>query len=207
MDVNGNDQRIKIGRVIAAGWLLAMALAVGGLHFSKSQPESVEPMYAGKTVGQWLDAGYEDCAMAIQQIGAPAAPYVLAKVAREDPRYGTSAAYQNFRARIPTRLRPILPQGKTANFSEFRATSILLELGSPITPLLSRHLSDPNPAVRITCVRTLGILRNRGANGRQALAGLEQARQDPNPDVVAAICEVLGQPAAKPPTSSNKRSK
>jgi len=38
-----------------------------------SQP--AEPAYAGKTVDEWLDAGYEDASMALHEIGTPAMPY------------------------------------------------------------------------------------------------------------------------------------
>ena len=179
--------------------MLAFA-AICGLHFVVSPAR--EPSYGGKSISQWLDGGYEDAAMALQQIGPEAGPYVLAKLAREDGRYGTSVAYGRFWTKLPMRLRGIFPKARTGNFSDWRATGALLELGPPIKPLLRSHLADGNPAVRIACARTLGILAGQGSDIGIALEPLSKAARDPNAVVAAtaraALSELEGRAAARP---------
>lgn len=192
-------QEFGMGRYLGIGFVVAFA-AIFGLHFVASSAR--EPSYGGKSISQWLDGGYEDAAMALQQIGPAAGPYVLAKLAREDGRYGTSVAYGRFWTKLPMRLRGIFPKARTGNFSDLRATSALLELGPPIKPLLRSHLADGNPAVRIACARTLGILAGQGSDIGTALEPLSKAARDPNAVVAAtaraALSELEGRAAARP---------
>ena len=93
--------------------------AVLGLRFVTTQ--AVEPVYGGKPVSQWLEGGYEQASLALQEIGPPAAPYVLAKLSREDPRHGSSRKYQRLWCKIPLAFRNILPKLSAGNFDELRA--------------------------------------------------------------------------------------
>ena len=156
-----------------------------------------EPAYAGKTATQWLDAGYEDSAMAMQQLGPAAAPYVLLKLSREDPRYGTRRSYRRVWAKLPTPLRLCMPRPKPANFDQLRAASILLEFGPPILPLLSRSLRAHNPAVRRACARALLSLRQQGSNIGPALPALADASRDPDPELAALAASALGLDAGR----------
>jgi hypothetical protein len=176
-------------RYWAIGILLVLAVVVG-LRLAIA-PAS-EPLYAGKTVSQWLDAGYEDAAMALQQIGPAAGPIVLARLARVDSRYGSSQRYRKLWTKLPPSLHAIVPKPEPGNLDELRASSILLELGPPITPLLTSRLNDHNPAVRVACARVLGHLRRQGSYVGRAFPALIKACQDPNPDVAALAAWALG---------------
>src|SRR5579862_2573371 len=62
---------------VGVGFLLLVGL-VWLIHALSSSRE--EPVYAGKTADQWLNAGYEDASLALQQIGPPAVPFILGKL-------------------------------------------------------------------------------------------------------------------------------
>lgn len=181
-------------RYLGVGIFLVAAALVGSRSIVL---RSSEPSYAGKSASQWLDAGYEDCAMALQEMGPGAGPYILAKLAQEDSRYGTSLVYRRIRTKLPPAIRGMIPKPKAANFSEQRATSTLLELGPPIAPLLVSRLKDRNPAVRSTCARALGELRRQGSDIRRALPALTEASRDSNPQVAAlALAAISDWPTA-----------
>ena len=129
--------------------------------------------------------------MGLQNIGAAAAPYVLARLRREDPRYGTARPYREFWRRVPSSVRPILPSPRPATFDQLRATSTLLELGPAIIPLLASKLDDSNPAVRLVCARTLAGLRQQGCNIQKALPALARATRDSNLKVAAMAASAL----------------
>jgi hypothetical protein len=168
-------------------WVIG-TLAVLGILFELGGVVSPagEPSYAGKTVSQWLDAGYEDSALALQEIGPAAGPYVLAKLAREDERYGSGRWYRRIWVKLPALLHAVILKPAPANFDELRACSTLLEIGPGITPCLARHLQDNNPAVRNVCARAIGLLRQRGCDTRAASAALLVAVHDQNPEVKAS---------------------
>ena len=161
-----------------------------GLWLSASSPR--EPIYAGKTLDQWLDAGYEDGAMALQGMGPAAVPYVLAKLAREDPRSGSQRAYQELWRKIPPTLRKIVPKPKATNFDELRACSALLEIGPQAVPLLSRELENPNAVVREASAHAMGCFGERGHAIRSALPGLGQALHDPDRQVRMRAAWAIG---------------
>jgi HEAT repeat protein len=174
-------------------WAIGAVLLLGTLGVSGLALRSVrEPVYAGKKISQWLEAGYEDAAAALQTIGPAAGPYILTRLASEDSRYGTARMYRCLWTELPTALRSIVPKPKTGNFDELRASSMLLELGPSITPLLSSRLTDHNAAVRIACARTLGCLRQRGSNIQGAVPALTEALRDPNPEVAALAASAIG---------------
>src|SRR5437879_5863062 len=93
---------------------LAFLEAILGVRFVATQ--AVEPVYGGKPVSQWLEGGYEQASLALQEIGPPAARYVLAKLSHEDPRYGSARKYQHLWRKTPLAFRNILPKPSTGNF-------------------------------------------------------------------------------------------
>ena len=139
-----------------------------------------EPMHAGKTVSQWLNAGYEDAAHAMHEIGPSALPHIMAKLAREDPQFGSSNRYRRLRARLSPPLRGMLPKPAPANFDETRACGLLLELGPTTIPKLAAELQNRNEAVRITSAHVLRLFGERGKDLRTAVPLLEQALRDPS---------------------------
>jgi hypothetical protein len=175
-----------VGTVIALGGLLALPAF---------WPAPSEPVYAGKTVDQWLEAGYEDSAMALQEIGPSAGSYVLRKLAREDAQYGSGRWYRAIWSRLPGAMQTAFPRPSPANFDEVRACSSLLEIGPHLVPFLGKHLRDRNPAVRSACARALGLFRQRGYDTRRAASDLTLAVQDPNPSVRASALWALALPA------------
>ena len=182
--------------------LLALLGLVCATNFTRSRP--AEPVYAGKSVTQWLEAGYEDCAKALQEIGPVAGPYVLAKLAREDPRYGSESVYRVLWARLPAPVRKVVPKPKSTNFDQLRATSALLEIGPQLVPVPALRVKDNNPAVRSVCARALGLLRRQGANIRPAFPALTEALGDPKPEVAALAALALGHaPASNNNSSAN----
>jgi HEAT repeat protein len=166
--------------------LLGMGLA---LRIMNSQPS--EPAYAGKTVDQWLDAGFEDASMALYEIGPPAVPYIVAKLNREDPRHGSLQKYHELWRRVPPAIRTVFPKPKSGNFDELRACSALLELGPRIIPLLSTGLQDHNPIVREVSAHALGSFREQGRNIGQAVPFLVEALRDSDLNVRARAAWAL----------------
>ena len=169
-----------MGRYWAIGCLSLFGVILG---LSRATPRMNEPVYAGKTLDQWLEGGYEQASMALQEIGPPAAPYVLAKLRCEDPRCGSLQKYRDLWRRLPPTLRKIFPRPKAANFDELHACSALLELGPRAVPFLSAGLKDYNPVVREVSAHALGSLRHRGNDIRIALPALVQALGDPSAEV------------------------
>jgi hypothetical protein len=159
------------------GWLALFGI-ISGLRLLT--PQTGEPVYAGKTVNQWLDGGYEPASMALHEIGPSAAPYILAKLGREDPQQGSLRRYHDLWAKTPPAVRKLLPKPKITNFDELRACSALLELGPRVVPLLCTRLKDRNPVVREVCAHALGSFRERGSNIRIAMPLLVENLSDPS---------------------------
>jgi hypothetical protein len=156
-------------------------------------PRAAEPVYAGKTVSAWLDAGFEDTSMGLHEIGPPAVPFIMAKLAREDPQYGSSRRYRGlWKKTLPT-LRWILPKPITSNFDELRACSSLLAIGPRIIPLLADRLESANPIVRDVSAHVLGTFYAEGRDIQRAMPGLVKAARDPNTDVRTRAAWALGE--------------
>lgn len=170
------------------GCLAVLAAACALLTMNSQR---VEPVYAGKTVDEWLAAGYEDASMALHEIGPPALPYIVAKLSREDPACGSLRRYHNLWNEIPLPVRRLFPRPKPASFDELRACGALLELGPQIIPVISIGLQDRNPVVRELSAHVLGVFRERGKNIGQAVPSLIEARRDPNPKVRARAAWAL----------------
>jgi hypothetical protein len=164
--------------------MLALLLFVVASGLAVTISRRTEPVYAGKTASQWLEEGHEDASLAMHEIGPPAMPYIIAKLAQEDPQYGSSLKYRRLWVRLPIFIREVLPKPQTANFDETRACSALLELGPGIVPDLTRELQNKNPAVRAVSALALRSLGERGRNIRRAVPYLQKALEDRNADVV-----------------------
>lgn len=160
-----------------------------------ARPE--EPVYAGKTVDQWLNAGFEDASLALRQIGPAAVPFILAKLSREDSRYGWACVYRDLRSKLPRDLGRLLPQPKTGAFDELHACGLLLELGPQVISLLPGALHDKNPAVRELSAHALGSFRRQGKDIRTAEPRLMAALNDPVGAVRARAAWALEQTAGK----------
>jgi hypothetical protein len=173
-------------------WSIGSVAVLGiGLALLSINSQTAQPVYAGKTVDQWLDAGYEDAATALHEIGPSAVPYILGKLSREDPRYGSLRRYRHLFNRLPANLRAILPRPKAGNFDELRACSDLLELGPQAIPLLTAELHHPNPVVREVSAHALGLFRRQGKNISQSAPFLMEAERDPNLEVRARAAWAL----------------
>ncbi|HZR17512.1 MAG TPA: hypothetical protein VFE51_09310 [Verrucomicrobiae bacterium] len=150
---------------------------------------SPEPRYGGRPVSQWLNAGQEDASMAMHEIGAPALPYILAKLAREDPECGSYREYRRWWSKVPTSIRCVLPKPAPALFDDTRAVMALLELGPEIIPSLALELRRGNPARRRASAEVLARWHKRGKNITVAIPALRLASRDPDPRL-ARVAEV-----------------
>jgi hypothetical protein len=144
-----------------------------------------EPVYAGKTISEWLNAGHEDSCQAIHEIGPPALPYILDKLAREDPQFGSNSRYFKVWRGLPSPVRRSLPRPGSTNFDQDRACNTLLELGPAIIGGLTKALGSPNRAVRAVSAQVLGVLGQRGKHIEVAVPALEAASRDRCPQVAA----------------------
>jgi hypothetical protein len=160
--------------VLATGWTLCVL---------NSRPN--EPLYAGKTADQWLNAGFEDTCSALHEIGPPAFPYVLKKLRLEDSHYGSQQKYRQFFSKLPPSLQRALPKPAAGTFDELHACSALLELGPRIIPLLTTGLRDHNPVVRDVCAHALGSFQRQGKNISKSVPFLVEAEADQIPEVRA----------------------
>jgi hypothetical protein len=142
-----------------------------------------DPLYAGKSLGDWLNSGHEDACQAVHEIGPAALPCILDKLAREDPRFGSNSRYARIYARVPLPFRRLLAKPGSTNFDESRASSLLVELGPAAIPLLAEALHSKNPAVREVSVHVLGLMGGRGKNIRVAIPALQTASRDVYPEV------------------------
>jgi HEAT repeat protein len=151
-----------------------------------------EPSYAGKNLGDWIDSGHEDACQAVHEIGPAALPYILDKLAREDPRFGSNSRYARLYVRLPLPVRRLLTRPGPTNFDESRASSLLVELGPAAIPLLAEALHGTNPAVREVSAHVLGLMSARGKNIQVAIPNLRAASRDAYPQVATRAKWALG---------------
>ena len=151
-----------------------------------------EPLYAGKGLSDWLNSGHEDAGQAVHEIGLAALPYILDKLAREDPRFGSNSRYAQIYARLPLPVRRLSPRPGPTNFDENRASSLLVELGPAAIPLLVEALHSTNPAVREVGAHVLGLMSERGKNIQVAVPRLRAASRDACPEVATRAKWALG---------------
>jgi HEAT repeat protein len=188
--------RRSLGRLLALapGLILAALVLVSGSLISPTH----EPSYGGKPVTAWLDAGQEDASFALPEIGPPALPYILAKLAREDPEYAQHRIYTRLWAHLPSSVRRALLKPPNTIFDETRAVMALRELGPGIIPNLARELLNQNPARRKVCAEVLGGWRQGGKNIAVAVPFLTAALRDPDPRVARSAAQALGTPLSAP---------
>jgi HEAT repeat protein len=161
---SGNRTANKAGR----GFVLCLVslIVISGL-VTVTRVHSLEPVYAGKRITEWLDGGYEPAAMALQEIGLPAVPWVFQTLRRDHPRWDYEGAYAKVRQSFPAPFVDMLPLPKTTGFDELRAANLLIGIGPPVLPALRAGLKDSNPAVRTACLMALGTLEPKRAAGQQ----------------------------------------
>jgi hypothetical protein len=134
------------------------ALTVIILLVMYRSPPAPEPVYAGKTVTQWLDGGYEPAAMALEELGPSAVPWVFKTLRRDQPSFDYVAAFTTIRRYAPTLLVSMLPRQRPTGFDELRAANLLIGMGPPVLPALTAGLQDSNAAVRTACQMALRAL-------------------------------------------------
>ena len=162
----------------------ALLLVVGSacvLALVRMSP--TEAGYAGKSINQWLDGGYEDAAVALREVGPDAVPSIFAKLRREHPRWGRRESYRKLWQKSPGFVQRYLPQPKAAAFDEYRACNALVDVGPQAIPALTSGLADGNPAVKIACAWALGVFHERGAKVKGAIPALTRTLNDSQPEV------------------------
>jgi hypothetical protein len=159
--------RIRNQILVGSLVILVPIVAISLTHVAHSP----EPVYAGKPLHLWLDDGYEPMSMALHEIGPAAAPFIFAKLRREDPDYGSWVMFQQIWRKTPGCVRNLLPVPRTSNFDRDRACSALLELGPGVIPQLRYAAEDHNRAVKIASTRVLSYFRAAAGSGQTASAG------------------------------------
>ena len=130
-------------------------------------PSAREPVYAGKTITQWLDDGYEPAAMALEEFGPSAVPWIFRTLRHDHPSFDYVAAFTTLRLHVPALLVSMLPRQLHTGFDELRAANLLIGMGPPVMPALRTGLRDSNPAVRTACQMALSALQPKRAAARQ----------------------------------------
>jgi len=177
------------------GLVIVVAVATGCGLFSF---RSAEPVYAGKSLTEWLDAGSEPAAMAVHEIGPAATPWILRKIRWEHPRWGRWQTYQYYWRLVPAFVHQVMPKPRIAAYDEFKAMAVLLEVGPGVIPQLNAALKEKNPGVRITCAMTLDSLHDRGLKDAKSIAALRAALQDEHPEVRKTIARVTAKVESPP---------
>jgi len=160
--------------------ILGLILSGTALSFWLASSPEREPVHAGKKVTQWLDAGYEDCANALQEIGPPALPFILTHFGGSEPWSGRlPSAWRSATLRRWNFFR----KTPACNLDEDRVCSLTLELGPGTIPILARELENRRANVRSVSARALSLWRDQGKDIRVAVPWLNQALNDPSPRV------------------------
>jgi len=183
--------------LIAGLFLLGM---VSSAWLAITHPQ--EPSYAGKTVNQWLDSGFEDASMALHEIGPAALPFILARLNRETTGLGLWSNYERARRQLPHCVGRFFRKRSTSNFDEARACGLALELGPKVIPVLALDLQNSNPKVRELSAHVLGMWHDRGKDSRVASPFLIRALQDSSPDVRKWASHALGADVRPPSLAS-----
>lgn len=170
------------------------ALAGAALAWVTWASPAEPPLYEGKTLDQWLDAGYEDSARVLYEIGPPAVDSIFAKLKREHPQYGRWGRYQWAWKKCPVFWQKLLPRPRVSGFDEWRACHALLAIGPQAIPSLRASLQDRHLLVRAVSAQALGLLHQRGANIRRAIPELQAALHDSDPGVRRQAALALGLP-------------
>lgn len=144
----------------ASGAVLLATVTLLTLFKSRS---TLEPVYAGRSVTEWLDGGYEPAAMALQELGPSAVPWIFKNLRREHPGWAGCKAYVELHQHTPALLLTFFPVPKATGFDELRAANLLIGMGPPVVPALKAGLKDRNPAVKSACKLALANLSPKTA--------------------------------------------
>jgi hypothetical protein len=184
---------------------IALIVVVSCLYVAASRQQ--EPIYGGKTVTHWLDAGYEDCSMAFHEIGPPALPFILTAFGRAETSRAVRPLPPAAWKRIPG-LKRLFPHIPEHNLDEDRVCSLALELGPRTIPMLAHELENRHANVRAVSASALSIWRDRGKDIRVALPTLTRALNDPSAPVrmwaaralrsTASLARTAGSPEVSP---------
>ncbi len=173
---------------------IVAGLAAAALAWWALNSPGAPPLYEGKPLDQWLDAGYEDCARVLYEAGPPAVDAVFSKLKREHPRYGRWGRYRSAWQKCPAFCQKLLPRPRASGFDEWRACNALLAIGPQAIPSLRTSIRDRHFLVRAVSAQALGLLQQRGANIRSALPALQVALRDRDPAVRHQAAFALGLP-------------
>ena len=147
--------------------------------------------FEGKPLDQWLEAGYEDMARVLYEVGPSAAESIFTKVKWEHPQYGRWARYRSLWNQLPVLFRKVAPQPRSCSFDEWRASQALLAIGPQVIPSLAGSLGNHHFLVRSVSAQALSLLRKQGANISAAVPALRTALQDSDPGVRAQAAAAL----------------
>jgi len=181
---------------------VVLIVVVSCLYLAASPQQ--EPMYGGKTVTQWLDAGYEDCSMALHEIGPPALPFILTTFGRVETSVSLGRLRSGAWKTIPN-LKSFFPHVPVHNLDEDRVCSLVLELGPRTIPMLAQELDNRHANVRAVSARALGIWRERGKDIQVALPALGHALNDPSAPVRMWAARALRSTASLAVTAGNSQ--
>jgi hypothetical protein len=167
-----SEQRITSGlraiermRTCYAPAVVTLVVVAAFVMFRSSPAR--EPVYAGKTITEWLDGGYEPAAMVLEELGPSAVPWVFRALRHEHPSFDWLDAYAKIQRYAPTLLVSALPHPRATGFDELRAANLLIGMGPPVLPVLRAGLQDGNPAVRTACTMALTTLEPKRAAAPQ----------------------------------------
>jgi hypothetical protein len=147
-------------------WLMVALASAMTLGVSSPSPE---PVYAGKTITEWLNGGYEPAALALQEIGPSSVPWIFRALRNDRPTINYGAGYAKIRQHLPSCLVRMFPYPRTSKFDELRAANLLIGMGPPVRPALRAGLADSNPAVRSACWMALNGFEPKKATVPQRL--------------------------------------
>jgi len=146
----------------------AVFLLAGLLSFSiLVWPRAREPVYGGKPITEWLEGGYEPAAMALEEVGPSALPWVFRKLRHEHPRWDYWKPYVKLRQAVPRPFTHLLPSPRLTGFDEERAANLLIGMGPSALPALRQGLQDGNPTVRAACQMALAAVQPKTASVTQ----------------------------------------
>ncbi len=174
------------------GFILLLLSCAGVATVLLGRARPAEPIYEGKPIGQWLDAGFEDASRVLYDAGPPAAQSIFEKLKREHPKFGRWGRYRSVWEKVPTFCRKFLPRPRSSGFDEWRASQLLLAIGPQVIPSLKESLADRHFLVRSVSAQTLGLFRQRGNKIQVAIPALEAALHDSDPAVRAQAALALG---------------
>jgi len=188
-----NDRSMRLACGIALGGMAVFAAVC--FAFGSRSPE---PVFSGKPITVWLEAGSEPAAMAVHELGPAATPWIFKKLRCEHPRWGYWQRYRNYWSRLPTFARRMLPKPKATAYDEFSAGNALLEIGPQVIPQLTDALAENNPAIRISSAMALGALRQPGIRGERSLAALKDALSDTRVEVREQVARAIERGERRP---------